>query len=385
MPGTVRLIATAFCFIAGISCKTAEKKNATAKGFGWEEDLSSLPPPTAPACGDGTVKPDGGATSQVCDLKKVNKYDKKFCDKEAPGSCFTLVLRIPFTDLNSDYGLTALSLTSTNPNTNLRLTEACSTAWVQFLSQYQSNSLKPLRKEFANKIKKMRCIYNFFSSEYVAEDLPLGDNEIAISMRLSKFAIEGTNTTSSVNALTLKADSTKVAMSYRNLFAFKGKNIKDGKGEWGSIPNFTKPSYQMSKKIGQTISWTFSLPTLQESLGKIDVASITEPSVKDFVIKSKETVQQILAGNNALAGSITMLGMGYQAVKAICGEGGAGCKVTKEDSSILNDQNAGLTTFVPNSAVNEVVRLALITSIQGLLDSYFEGADPKDVRTWMGG
>ncbi len=293
------------------------------------------------------------------------------------------MIRIPFTDLQSDYGLTALSLTSTNPNTYQRLTEACNTAWVQFQNRYRGDGLKPLRKQFANNVKKMRCIYNFFSSEYVTEDLPLGDNELAISLRLSKFAIDGRNTATTVNALTLKADSTDVTVDYRNVFAYSGKKVVNGTGTWSTVQNLTNPSYQVRRKLGASISWNFDLAALQTSLGTIDVSTITEPALKDFILKSKDTVKTALSGG--AGGSIALLGMGYQAVKAICGEGGSGCKVEKQSTAILNEQNASLTTFVPNSAVNEVVRLSLIKSIEGLLDSYFETADSKAVRSWFGG
>ena len=396
------------CMIAGaflicLSCKTNKVTPSAPKNFGWDEDLKPGAE-AAPACGDastGTASypatnvpsgtPDGTnptasstAGSPSCNLNNGSAVDDKFCVGVPAGNCFSLIIRIPNKDLINDIGLNALSLGSGSSNMTMRLQEACGSAWSAYQARYRGDATHPTRKKFVQKITKMRCIFNFMSAEYVTEDTKLADNEIGLSVRLTKFDIEGSNSATTVNALNLVMDSTTVNTTFRSVFVYGGRSLLSGGSPWKTVDGFGYSPYTVKRKIDRSISWSFSLETLMQSLSKIDMATVTDEAVGAFINSSKAMITNVLARKAPVTSSFVLVGIGYNTLKMICGENAEKCKTIKTTTKRLDNANSGLADLIPTAEANEAIRMGLIKSIEGVLDKFFETAKSAPLEKLFG-
>ena len=380
-----------FC---AISCKTENRNSSDVKGFSWDEDLTPSNG-ASPACGDTLAKPVTPASTSgtaapstpqpdFCQLNKSGSIDPQFCVGLAPGTCFSLILRIPTKDLISDIGLNALSLGSQSKDVATRLQEACQAAWSSYQNQYKKDFTHATRMKFVQNIAKMRCIFNFISEEYIIEDAKLADNEVGISVRLTKFSIDGVNRATSINALNLATATTVVNTNFRSTYLYAGSKLSSGGTPWQSVQGFGVAPYSVARNIDSAISWSFSLGTLMQDLSSIDLASLTDAALKSFVVNAKNMVSGTLAGKSPPTSALVLVGIGYNTLKQICGNDSQKCQTSTSVTSKLGGPGGTLPDFVPSSEANEAFRMGLIKSIDGILDTFFTTAATQPLEKTLG-
>ena len=75
-----------------------------------------------------------------------------------------------------------------------------------------------------------------------------------------------------------------------------------------------------------------------------------------------------------------LVGMGYNAFRSVCGEAGQRCSFTNEKTDMTDNVRQSLADLVPSSETNELFRLAVIRTIQTLLDETFQRTDAKQLE-----
>lgn len=351
--------------LSGVQCRTPE--NGSKSKFDWDTDLSPLPQDTSPT---------------PASKEAAAPLEKSFCKGEDPGRCLTLIVRIPTSDLVADMGLSALALASQSRTMSIRLNEACQSAWVDYQERFKNAPLNPVRQAFVNKVRKARCFFMPMSQEYILETTPLASNEIGISVRLTKFEIFGKNDTATLGFLKLARDQTTVDTQFRSVAVFAGKDVKGQNSPWQALPAFRVAPTLSRQPLGREISWQIDTAQALSSLSQIDTSKIkdqTDQAVRSFVEKAKSTLAASTAGGASLGSSMVLVGMGYQAYKSLCGEDQRRCTLTSSTSSKMGDMSQSLQDIVPSSESNEVLRTALIKSIQGVFDKVFESSDSKQI------
>ncbi len=348
-----------------VQCRTTPD-GAEAK-FGWDDDL------TPPKNENSQITPN---------LSGSPRFDRSFCRGAEPGSCFTFIVRVPTPDLISDMGLSVLALASGSTNFALRMDEACQAAWLDYKDRYKEASLKPLRRIFVNKIKKARCVFVPMSEEYVLENAPLADNEIGLSVRLTKFEIIGRNDSATVGFLKLLRDQTSIETQFRAVSTFRGKLVGGKKEPWLPVSSSNVSPMTTRQSFGKDVSWKFDTAAAIEILSKIDTTKVkdqTDQAVKSFVDKAKSAVGSAMGTKPSLGSSMILVGLGYEAYRSLCGEDRARCNITSSETSKTAAINEDLKDMVPTAEVNEIFRTAVIKSFQGIWDGVFEGSDKSNI------
>ena len=365
-----------FFAIAGISpllqsCKTANNSGSGAQGFGWDEDV-----------GDPTTKPsDLPATSSAPPLA----LDSNFCKGLSPGTCLTLVLRIPKADLVQDLGLSTLALGSSSLAMRSRLDEACQAAWLDYKTKYQADRLHKWRQRLVVKAVKMRCVYQFMSEETVLEDSKLAANEIGFSARLTKFSLSGTDFTGDVRNVGVHLKNTYVQAAFRNASLFIGKNMGAKTGRWEVVKGMGVAPVDFKQAIDHDVNWQVDWPTFKQAIEQVAThAPGASSNISAFFGQAKSAVGQIAAAGNPAAASVLMIGMGYNAYRTLCGEHAAECKVSTSSSDMTAGVNHELVDLVPSSETNELFRLAMIRTVQGVLDKIMIQADVSQMSAMIG-
>ncbi len=366
--------AVAFTGVMAISCKSS---SSSGTKFSWDEDLAPLEKPAE--------APPPGPPKSVAVLP-----DGSFCEGSEPGTCFSLVLRVPTKDLLSDFGLSTLALASQSQDMLTRLDEACATAWQHYQDTYRDDALRPLRQKLILKVQKMRCAFVFMTSEYLKEDLPLNPNEIGISARLTKFDIVGKNTAVEASVLSLAVASTVIQTDIRSVFVYGGKAVGKNTGTWDAVKAFTYKPVAVKQTMDRDLTWNFDRAAVQAELDKLgDTASIAAqgPAVKAWIDQAKSIVKghgtAAIAASGAaavpLSPAFALVGMGYGAYKAICSENAERCKLARTSVSKGAEVSADMEDLVPSSEVNEAFRMAVIKSVEGILDKVLETADKNQL------
>lgn len=327
--------------------------------FGWDEDLTP-PAPSANTSPASTYTP---------------KVDGSFCRGEKPGACFTLVVRIPTSDLVNDLGLSVLAMATKSKAMAKRLDEACQAAWVDYKLRYASSLVTPLRRTFIQKVNKMRCVFLPTSEEYLVESLPLASQETALSVRLTKFEVTGRNESATVSFLKLSSNATTVDTQFRAAATFAGKDVRGKEGPWRPLTAFQVTPVGVKQSFGKSLSWKVDVGATLSLLSKIDTSKIkdqTDQAMKAFLDRAKMLMGQASANGVSVGSSLVLIGAGYEVFKAICGEDASRCQVTGTSDNKLSSISEGV---VPSSDASEALRTALIQSIESTLDKVFEGGD----------
>ena len=353
------------------ACQNHKNHKSDVDAFNWDNNLDPLVTQT------GVPTPTKDTAPGI---------DSKFCQGARPGSCLSLILRVPTADLIQDLGLSSLAVASTSKNMRTRLDEACKTAWLEYRQKGMYDTLHPLRAKFLRNVEKMRCIYLFMGEEYVQEDTKLSDNEIALSTRLTKFEIGGEETAANIRTLGVQVKKTFVQTSFRSSFIYSGKAVSTVDVGWQMAQGFPVAPKSYQKNIERDFSWKVDVDALKANLDKIATdGPAVQASITSFVTQAKAAVANVSAIGAAgavaqpLGASLLMVGMGYNAYRTVCGEALDKCKVSSTKTSSTGTISEDLVDLVPSSDTNELYRLAVIRSIQGMLDELVMGMDAKQI------
>jgi len=354
-------------------CKTANSSGSGAQGFGWDQDVA-----------DPTTKP-GDLPATATSTAPPPTLDSNFCKGLLPGTCLTLVLRIPKADLVQDLGLSTLALGASSRAMRSRLDEACQAAWLDYKTKYQADKLHQWRQRLVVKTVKMRCVYQFMSEEVVLEDSKLATNEIGFSVRLTKFNLSGSDFSGDVRSVGVQLKNTFVQGAFRNTSLFIGKDLGAKTGGWLAVASMGVTPLDFKQAMSHDINWHVDWPTLQHTIEQVaKQAPGASAGVSAFFSQAKSAVGQIAAAGNPAAASVLMIGMGYNAYRSLCGENAAECKVSASSSDMTAGVNHDLVDLVPSSETNELFRLAVIRTVQGVLDQIMTRADVTQLTAMIG-
>lgn len=358
----------AVLFSLGLNaCQQTKRKNSEVK-FDWDTDLGPLETKTG-----------------VPKAEDLNRIDDKFCKGLKPGACFSLIIRVPKADLVQDIGLSTLALAGSSKNMRLRLDEACQAAWTDYRQKYLFDNLHPLRSRFVRGIEKMRCIYLFMSEEYVQEETALASNEIAFSTRLSKFEIGGEEASLDVGLLGLQVKKTFVQTSFRTQYIYHGKDLGASNAGWQAALGFGPEVIDVRTKVERDINWKIDVEALKKNLEKVAADTpAAQAAAATFFGQARSAVGTVAAASNPAHASLLMVGMGYNAFRAVCGENQEYCKASLNKSSATPGVSEDLADLVPSSETNELYRLAVIRSVQGMLDKLLIGTDNQQLKQKFG-
>lgn len=350
------------------SCQQTKGNKGSDVKFDWENGLGPLETKTG-----------------VAPVEDANKIDSKFCKGLKPGTCFSLIIRIPKAELVQDIGLSTLALASGSKNMRTRLDEACQASWNEYKGKYAFDSLHPLRSRFVKNIQKMRCIFLYMGEEYSQEDSQLADNEVAFSSRLTKFEVGGEESTFDVRLLGLNVKKTFVQTSFRNQAIFSGKAVSPQAAGWQAAQGFGVEPVMVKNKIERDIKWKVDLEALKANLEKVATdAPGVEAAAASFFGQAKAAVAGVAAASQPATASLLLVGMGYNAFKAICGEAQDKCKHTSTQTSSTPAISEDLADLVPSSETNELYRLALIRGLQSVMDKLLVDTEGKQLSEKFG-
>ena len=339
-----------------------KKESVANTKFGWDEGLATIEVPKRSSPGPS------------------NNFDRNFCRGAAPGSCLSLVLRIPREDLVQDLGLSTLAVGAESNNFRAKMEEACSAAWTDYRRKFGGDALHPLRTQVVSRIEKMRCIFYFMKEEVAREDIKLANNEIGVSVRLTKFDINAESKGADVRGVGLSFTNTVALIDYRSAYFYSGKDLSAGKSGWDSAIGIDIKPTRVKASLDYNIEWKLDLAKLNENLSKIDPnGAPIDSNLSSFVNQAKTMVGSLTGSNTPIQSSLLLINMGYNAFKGLCGEDTSKCNVYTSKVSNTQSLKDDLADLVPTSETNELLRLALIKSIQGVLDSVFTKANPEQI------
>jgi hypothetical protein len=313
--------------------------------------------------------------------KDVAEYDRNFCKGMDPGSCFTLLLRIPREDLIQDLGLATLAVGAESRSFRAKLEESCQTAWTDYRQKHLASALRPLRNSLAQKIKKMRCVFLFMGEEVAQENFKLSDNEIALSVRLTKFDISANTKGAQIRGIGLNLTSIDSVTDYRSAFLYSGEAVRKDNAGWTMAEGLGVNPIRLKARLDKDINWAIDPGAIIENLDKITQTEAgADDRVKSFLDQAKTALTAIKGLENPVQSSIAIVTIGYNAVRGLCGEDMSKCKVTNSDEQRTPSIKDDLSDLVPSSETNELLRLAMIRSIQGVLDSVLTDAKADQLK-----
>ncbi|MBM4253505.1 MAG: hypothetical protein FJ146_16170 [Deltaproteobacteria bacterium] len=358
-----RCLALALTFVAAAasSCR-ASRSNSDPK-FDWD---TNLPPVTMP---------------EASKDKDLVQYDRNFCKGMEAGSCFTLLMRIPREDLIQDLGLATLAVGAESRSFRAKLEESCQTAWTDYRQKHLNSAIRPLRNSLAQKIKKMRCVFLFMGEEVAAENLKLAPNEIAVSVRLTKFDINANTKGAQVRGIGLNLTSIDAVTDYRSAFLYSGEDVRKDHAGWTMAEGLGVNPIRLKARLEKDVTWAIDPGAILENLDKITQTEAgADDRLKSFLDQARGALTAVRSLENPIQSSIAVVTIGYNAVRGLCGEDMAKCKVTNNDELRTPSIKDDLSDLVPSSETNELLRLAMIRSIQGVLDSVLTDAKADQLK-----
>ena len=348
------------------ACLT-KKAPVSHTAYDWEHDL-----------GDVKTKPSDLPTGAPA-------WDQGFCRGVRPGACLSLIIRVPKSDLVQDIGLSTLALGGSSKAMRSRLDEACQAAWGEYRQKYLYDTLHPVRRRLVTDVAKMRCIYLFMSEEVAQEDTKLAANEIAFSTRLTNFAIAGTAITGTVQGVGLQLKDTAVRARFRSAAIFGGTAVSPQHAGWQSVTGLGAAPVAINQALNREIHWQLDLKALAANLGKVATnGPAVQASVAAFFSQAKTAIGQIPSTANPAAASLLLIGMGYNAYRTMCGENAAACKVETTNTDMNPTVNHELADLVPSSETNELFRLAVVRTVEGILDQLLVSTNPTQLADKFG-
>lgn len=347
--------------LATYACRSAGGGQDSDAKFGWDENLADPNTKPGPA-------PGGDAAPRI---------DTGFCQNARPGSCFTLLMRVPKSEFVQDLGLSVLALGNASRSLRSRIDEACRTAFSEYRQRHMFDNMAPLRARFVKNVEKMRCAFVFMDDEADGEQQKLGPSEIALSVRMTKFEIEGDERGGSVRGIGLKLNRSKVSSSFRSVALF-GANAEAATGHrWQTALGLGVAPLKVQKELARDISWQFDWTALGQNLEKVAAdAPGMQAGMAAFFTQAKD---QLRAAAGPGAGAIAMISVGYNAYRTLCGENREQCKAYANTSVLTPGMSEDLSDLIPSSDSNELLRLAVLRSVEATLDRVFVGADAKQL------
>ncbi len=392
--------------------------------FGWDEDLKLDSPGHTPPGGVG--------------------QPKGFCRNHKPEECFTLIIRVPTAEVISDVGLSAMALASATPNFNVRSLEACQTAWQQFQADFGGARFRPVRANFAKKIKEFRCIIVPFNHEYVDEDSYIPKGQLALSVRLTKFMVTATDSSLDLNIVKFSKSSVNLNAEFRNVFIHGRPQTQSeviqwplNSQDWQPVREFNLHPAGLKLNFSKDFSWqilpekAISLFNGQDNGSNLNFNSSYVPSwtpttmdpyalngsengspvdsginngagnslinngagnsfnntTKSFLNIAKDLITKSIANRSPLEASTLLLGVGFNAIKDICVNSEAQCRFTNTSTDVskqYSDFSDGVKAIAPTAETNEFFRLALISTFKGAMNEFFETVPPEQIYTRFG-
>jgi len=356
------LLALGPCLLGGCASKSASPSQLT---FGWDEDIDT--PKTTPTPYEDSEKP-----ADVI-------FDSNFCKNVRPGSCFSLVLRIPRLSLVNDLGLATLELALESSTMRSRLDEACHAAWRDYQSKYRDNSIYKQRSRLVGKVEKMRCIFAFDRQETPQENIKLAENEISMSVRMTKFAITGAQTNAQLGQVGFQLNRVASLVNFRNASIYSGAKVNPRNQGWHLVDGFGMTPVAVSRELKKDISWKIDVQKIVESIGAF-AAKNTNPltAVQTFYTEAQKSLASIRNPGDA---SSVFLGMGLNILQSLCVERPDQCKFERQAEDKTQNTNDEFSLLIPSSETSEIFRLAVIHSIQGILDELMVTTKPDQLAS----
>lgn len=356
------------CNLISRHSEGGDSSGSKVKDFGWDEDITLGP---APVQTPGTIQ------------KEKIARNKDFCLKKSPEQCFTLILRIPSSDIIKDFGFSSLAMASGSPSFQKKLEEVCYGAWNHYKTSYETAVLRPVRQKWVNKIADFQCVYDFFSEEYIKEDASLPKGQSGASVRLTQFKVESVSTSADLNYVNFGLETTKLNLSYRSAFV-KGPGSH---GSWQPIKGLGVAPKPIVRKIGRDFVWKIVPERIEELVSQIDVAQVndqTDQATKNFFKGAQTFVKDTLEAKTPFGPSLLLLGMGYHAWRDLCGGDQKRCHFSQTSTSKTIPTFEAAGELAPSSEANEFFRLTMIAMVEGVLDSIFESSEEQQLSKVYG-
>lgn len=350
--------------IIGNGCQHRPASDSETK-FGYDDDLPDVvlpPPPLQPVI--------------------TNKFDQNFCKGVTPGKCFSLVLHIPLPKLVNDLGLSILALASESKTMSLRIHEACQAGWADFKETYRTNSTYKQRNRLVNQVEKMRCLLIFDDQPSVGENLRLADNEVGLSLWLTKFGISGHSFEGNLGSVSLKVQNSSVYMNFRNISIYSGSLVNPNKKGWHPIEGLGIAPIEVKKNLDKDIVWKVDFKQMLDHVGEF----VTDPGrvlsvTKSFADQAQSTFDSFKTATNPLgAAGMVLVGVGYNALQALCSDNPSSCSKTSLETDDTKQLRKDLKpSRAPSAETTELFRLAVARSIQGALDQVIVLTPPQQL------
>ena len=227
----------------------------------------------------------------------------------------------------------------------------------------------------------MRCIYLFMNKEVAGEDSKLAANEIAFSVRLTKFDIDAEVKGGQIRGMGLDLSSINVVTDFRSTFVYSGSDIQQTGAGWQPAKGLDVKPISVKFQIDRSVKWQVDLTALKDNLAKIETNALnTDANVGAFIGQAKTMVGNMARTNNPLQSSLLLINIGYNAFRGLCGEDIEKCKVYSSKDNKNRALKDDLADLIPSSETSELLRLALIRSVQGVLDSLFTQTNADQIR-----
>lgn len=314
--------------------------------------------------------------------------DSEFCADVEAGRCFTLAVLIPKSDYMSDLGLSVLSMASDTAKMAPLLNQFCRDG----MSKFWFDNVKihviprPIRGGFARRLNKMRCVIKTLSSSEDENWKPtLHPNEVAMTMRLTKFAIEGSEEKINANTLRFKQNKAQALLSYRSVEISAGTAVGSiAEGQWQLLNDIGFESRKVKGTFDRDISVAVNWDAVRQNLERIDLTKSPSQQAEPLMAFFKQA-RNAAAASNPVGAGIVLLGMGYDVFKAVCGNGKAAdpkdeplCSYARNSVNITGDISANLN--IMSSSSFETLRMAVISSFSAALDDVFEEGQGRQFR-----
>lgn len=338
------------------------------------------------------------------DLFKLN-FDPHFCRGLAPNECFTLVIQVPGTMLQSSLGLGALGLALASKNYSDLLHRTCSEGLKVGLPVIEAG-LPVLRRTgtaqrlFSN-FKRTRCIYQVLTDE--SEVAPaLGSQETGMKVRLVDFNLNGSALSTNPVIGRFEFNESKMITTFHDVAAWVPNHT--GAAVWepvrGGWNPFDTATYSGIFKTS-SVSVVVSRGLIFKANG-FGIASYLNTVLEPFLDDSKKTealvkanaqiemmrmaVKSLRQGRNVVTSSLVLVGMGFDAIKQICTTQGSNCKVQDSGKDLVAEMNTAFDNGEPLESHSKALLIDALKYVPvGLLRAVYTHADEKALVAQMNG
>ena len=332
----------------------------------------------------------------MIDDDKVTRFasvsDAEFCQAHKPEECFTFIVSVPSPELESQLGLNTLALSSQSESFQAPWLKSCHKGLQAYIKgQRRGNTSK--RNRLFGPIKESRCAFDYVRREiFETPDLPQG--QLGFAARLSAWDIKGKTSTKKLGATSVTIYNARLNVSYRNAMVF-AKPVGENHSRWSDLRDggFWRPFGPMKPLGTQNFSLNFNddikvqfsaiegIERLNSALANLSTEA-GQDAVGNFVREAARLSGEYLAGSK-LDSSIALLGIGIDAVRAICKE-----DCTKFDTQTVNSVKA-MSEALGDKAVVDSYSKSIFADSHGvmpgkLIDDAFWHADPNELEEALG-